>query len=208
MNKQELINYFGVSESTIKTNFPKFAQKQLEKGILITRIGKGEATQYFIEQVEPAEMDKTIFSKRKEPNYTPLEYSDEELKEEIWKLAFCAPSYEVSTLGRVRKKETGKFLTGCTDNHGYIHVSLEGTDYSLHRIILQTFDPQVNFKELTVDHINGCRIDNKISNLRWVTNEENIAFMMQHRSELNKELTRIINLYGYEATLKKLQAIQ
>lgn len=60
---------------------------------------------------------------------------------------------------------------------------------------------------MTVDHINGIKSDNKLENLRWATANENILFMMQNRAELNKELTRIIQKYGYLETLKKLQQI-
>lgn len=53
LTKQELINYFKVAESTINTNFPKFCSKQLEKGYLITKRGKGEKARFDIEKVAP-----------------------------------------------------------------------------------------------------------------------------------------------------------
>ena len=61
-----------------------------------------------------------------------------------------------------------------------------------------------NFEELTVDHINGIRSDNKLENLRWETNENNVRLMLLQRADLNKELTRIIQKYGYDETLKIL----
>lgn len=61
-----------------------------------------------------------------------------------------------------------------------------------------------NFEELTVDHINGIRSDNKLENLRWETNENNVRLMLLQRADLNKELTRIIQKYGYDKTLKIL----
>ena len=52
MTKQELADTFNVSISTINTNFPLFCQKQLKKGYLITREGRGESANYKIEKVE------------------------------------------------------------------------------------------------------------------------------------------------------------
>ena len=61
-----------------------------------------------------------------------------------------------------------------------------------------TFHFVDNYELLAVDHLNGIRTDNKLENLRWCKMEENTLAMMQNRKDLNLELTRIINLYGYE----------
>lgn len=196
MTKEELIKYFGVSESTVNTNFPLFAQKQLKKGFLITKIGVGKKANYTVEKVEKQEVDKTIFSQRGN--------SKEELENEIWKTCYNFPNYEVSNLGRVRNKISKKIFKG-TIKKGYCYVELDGKKLAVHRLILQTFNPIENYELLTVDHINGIRNDNRLENLRWCSMEENTMAMMINRAELNKELTRIINTLGYEETLRQLQ---
>ena len=55
-----------------------------------------------------------------------------------------------------------------------------------------TFNPIENNKSYTVDHINGIRDDNRLENLRGVSSDENIQYMLFKRADLNKELTRII----------------
>lgn len=199
MTKQELIKYFGISESTINTNFPLFCQKQLAKGFLISRIGVGKNAQYTIEKVEPKVVDKSYFSQRKN--------SKEELQNEEWISAYI-PGFEVSTEGRIRNARTKVIHQGCISEKGYLTVSLNGTSYSAHRIIKQSFDPIENFKDLTVDHLNGIRTDNTPNNLEWVSSEENTLRMLLHRKEMNVELTRIINQIGYDETLKLLQSLE
>jgi hypothetical protein len=46
LTKDELLKYFSVKESTIKTNFPLFCSKQLAKGYLIEKHGKGNSATY------------------------------------------------------------------------------------------------------------------------------------------------------------------
>jgi hypothetical protein len=60
---------------------------------------------------------------------------------------------------------------------------------------------------MTVDHINGIRDDNRLINLRTIPKEENMKFMLMERGDLNKELTRIIQIHGYEKTLEILKNI-
>lgn len=67
--------------------------------------------------------------------------------------------------------------------------------------MLQTFNPIDSYELYTVDHINGIRSDNNLENLRWVTLEDNINAMITNRKDLNIELTRIIQKFGYEKTL-------
>lgn len=199
MNKQELANMFGVSISTINTNFPLFCKNQLKKGFLITREGFGQKANYTVERVEQQEVDKSIFSIRGN--------SVEELEGEQWKTLFFDANYEVSNLGRLRNKITKVITKGTITKNGYVVVSVNNQNYRLHRLVLQTWCPNEDYEELTVDHINGNRSDNRLENLRWATREENTVYMMMHRGELNKEITRLLEKYTYEEVLALLKSL-
>ena len=198
-NKDELIKYFKVSESMIKTNFPLFCSKQLAKGYQITKRGRGDLAVYDVEKVIPQNVDKAKFSSR------PTNIG-EDWPEEIWVQSYCSKIYEVSNFGRVRNKNNKVLLNGTLKNN-YIVYSLENKNYLGHRLILQSFQPIDNFSEMTVDHVNGIKTDNSLSNLRWMSGDENVLMMINHRKELNKELTRLIQKWGYEETLARLQEL-
>ena len=199
--KQALADYLGCSYSYVNTNFPTVAKNALAKGIKITRQGKGENTIFLIEEVPPQETNKEEFSTRK------IEVA-ENLPGEIWIDAFELPKHEVSNLGRVRTKKNKTLIKGTLTSDGYLASELsDGKKVRLHRIILQSFYPVENPKAYTVDHINGIRTDNRLESLRWMTNEENVFCMLAQRTDLNKELTRLIQKYSYEGTLKLLQSL-
>ena len=160
---------------------------------MITREGFGQKANYTVERVEQQEVDKSIFSIRGN--------SAEELEGEQWKTLFFDANYEVSNLGRLRNKITKIIHKGTIQKNGYVVVSVNNQNYRLHRLVLQTWCPNEDYEELTVDHINGNRSDNRLENLRWATQEENTAYMLTHRSELNKELTRLLSKYSYEQVL-------
>lgn len=201
MNRQELAEYLGVSISEIERNFPKLAVKQMSQGIEIIRKGKGIDTEYILKEVTPQIVTADYFSKR--PKNTTI------ISNEQWITCYQYPEYEVSDQGRVRHKTLQWIQKPDINNEGYARASIskngKRSRVFIHRLVLQSFNPQENWEELTVDHINGIRHDNRLVNLRWATMEENTAALIQHRNELNKELTQLINKYGYEETLKLLQ---
>ena len=202
MNYKELAQTLHVSESTIKTNFPKLCSSQLKKGIQITKLGTGDNAEYFIEKVTPKNVDKSELSS------VIREVISENLPNEFWTDCYVNPkNFEVSNLGRFRNKKTKIQHKGTLLPSGYIKISIENKEYFLHRLVLGSFQPIENMKDMTVDHINGIRSDNCLTNLRWSTGEENIQFMINHRAKLNTELTKLINHYGYDETLKMLQQL-
>jgi hypothetical protein len=86
------------------------------------------------------------------------------------------PNYKVSTLGRVQNIITGKFLKPQQNRGGYNYfciINESGKKHrDIHRLLSLAFIPNINNKKC-VDHIDGDKTNNNITNLRWATHTEN-----------------------------------
>ena len=83
--------------------------------------------------------------------------------------------------------------------NGYIHIRLDGKLYKAHR--LAWLYVHGKFPDNHTDHQNRCKIDNRISNLRDVTNAEN-----QRNRSLNKNSTSGVTGVSWHSPLNKWRA--
>lgn len=119
------------------------------------------------------------------------------MNEVVWKAVNLEPYgevYEVSNLGEVRNKLTGKVLKPF-DKEGYKRVRLckdkKAVSTGIHRLVLMSFCPVDGMEKLEADHIDGNKSNNSLSNLRWVTHEENLSNQEEvERRELRKAETK------------------
>ncbi len=69
---------------------------------------------------------------------------------------------------------------GWTNTHGYLCVSINNKEYRLHRIAWYLANG--SFPSKTIDHINGIKTDNRLCNLRDVSQRVNNTNKSFHRS--------------------------
>ena len=97
--------------------------------------------------------------------------------QEIWQpIPNTKNLYEASSLGNIRSLHNGKIkiLRLCKNSRGYLTVYILGKVFNVHRLILKTFKPNTNEKELVVNHIDGNKTNNNLNNLEWCTQKYNI----------------------------------
>ena len=84
--------------------------------------------------------------------------------------------YQVSNLGRVKSLRRNK-LVKLSKRGGYLRVSFtvnyNSKWFSVHRLVAQCFLPNVNNLP-QVNHKDGVKTHNIVSNLEWCTNKENL----------------------------------
>lgn len=94
---------------------------------------------------------------------------------ETWLPCTKNSAYEVSDLGRIRRKNAKKeCLRTIVINSGYEVVCLAGASYLVHRLVAEAFHGQCP-PGYETDHIDGDKLNNRANNLEWVTRKENIA---------------------------------
>ena len=92
---------------------------------------------------------------------------------EIWKQIKDYPNYEVSNLGDVKNINTNYILKKENHTMGYFRIKLSKKNVFIHRLVAITFIDNKQ-KKRNVNHINGIKTDNRVENLEWNTQSENV----------------------------------
>lgn len=115
------------------------------------------------------------------------------------------PDYLVDRAGNVYSLKCRQFpvphkLTGKLNHDGYLRIQIWKDNkcrfVSVHRIIAETFIPNPNNKPF-VNHINGDKSDNRVENLEWVTQKENIAHAWKNGLSNSENHSSVFNIGQY-----------
>ena len=111
---------------------------------------------------------------------------------EVWKDINFYFGYQVSNNGSVRsidrvvdrsdgRKVTlkGKILKYRLCRNGYPLVSINQKNYSVYRLVAQSFIPNPENKN-EVNHKNAIKFDCRVDNLEWCTRNENVSHAKEH----------------------------
>lgn len=83
------------------------------------------------------------------------------------------PKYEINILGQVRNKKSGKILSQSLSSKRYYQINIDNKSRRTHILLAETFIPNPDKLE-TVNHKNGSKIDNSLSNLEWMSRSDNV----------------------------------
>ena len=116
------------------------------------------------------------------------------------------PKIEISKLGLIRNKRT-KRIYRSKNTQGYCVYNDKGRSTLVQRIIMETFNPVENMENLYVDHINGIRDDNRLENLRWATQRDNMIYRQENWKLIQKNFEKAVQKFGYEGLNRKLEEL-
>lgn len=104
-------------------------------------------------------------------------------------------NYYVTDDGRIWSERSQKYMSMRPDKDGYLKVALISSEvpegkrhrYSVHRLVLENFNPVEGMEKLQVNHKDGNKKNNRLENLEWTTCQENIAHAIKNnlRAEIN-----------------------
>lgn len=115
------------------------------------------------------------------------------------------PYYYISTKGRVwsLKINGGGLMSTPLSQRGYPHVNLsvvygDPVRVPVHRVEMIVFNCIPGYEQLEVNHIDGNKSNNDITNLEWVTPSQNLIHAYNNGLKLKGELHPMANHTEYQ----------
>lgn len=130
--------------------------------------------------------------------------------------------YTIDDLGNIYSDISGKMKTRNKGNTEYQIINLmtlkgKKKTFRVHRLVMMAFHPIQNMNDMEVNHIDGNKQNNALSNLQWCTASENQLHAFQiglqkprkgkksNFSKLTqKDVDKIFNLRRRELTQKQI----
>lgn len=92
------------------------------------------------------------------------------------------PNYIIYNDGRIYSKKSDIFMKQSNDNYGYKTCKLcndgKSKMWKVHRLVAIHYIINLENKP-QVDHIDGCKVNNNVNNLRWATCLENSNYFQK-----------------------------
>lgn len=114
---------------------------------------------------------------------------------QTWKTIHDCQRYEISDNGSVRNKETGLVLKNAIDRYGYPKIQVTRDNGSrryatVHRLVAEAFIEKIDGCD-QVNHINGDKTCNHVSNLEWITGKDNIIHSYENGLNENRNPIKV-----------------
>ena len=93
--------------------------------------------------------------------------------------ADISQKYQASSDGHIRNKRTGHVLKEFLGKDGYLRTQFDGKTQLVHRAVIKAFREQPEGKNI-VNHKDGNKANNSVSNLEWCNLSENMHHAYQH----------------------------
>ncbi len=94
--------------------------------------------------------------------------------------------YEISSHGRLKSLRKSRLILLSKNSEGYYNVKLSNNNgyrnHKIHRLVAQAF-LGTPAKGMVVNHKNGCKTDNKVDNLEYVSPRDNVAHSILHKNK-------------------------
>ena len=101
----------------------------------------------------------------------------ENLPDECWVEIPNFPLYLVSTYGRIMNHKTKRLLKPTKKPAGYLQVNLwknnKGYTKDIHQIVYTSFTKDFDLYDYVINHVDGNKANNKLTNLEKITYKEN-----------------------------------
>lgn len=118
--------------------------------------------------------------------------------------------YKINKFGQIWSYHKNGFMKTHLQKNGYefVKLSKDGKmkNFLVHRLVLTTFDKIPNCENFDVNHKNGKRNDNNLTNLEWLSHQDNMKDVSLYAT-FRQDLTRLVNKVGQEEAYNLVKAL-